>query len=90
MDIVREDIAEKKRKKRILLAASAATVVLLITLGLSRLKPAAPSVEKGTLWVDTVHRGPMLRQVGGRARWSSSRRAPGFFPPGPTRAWSAS
>ena len=65
MDIVREDIAEKKRKKRILLAASAATVVLLITLGLSRLKPAAPSVEKGTLWVDTVHRGPMLRQVRG-------------------------
>jgi len=65
VDIVREDIAEKKRKKRILLAASAATVVLLITLGLSRLKPAAPSVEKGTLWVDTVHRGPMLRQVRG-------------------------
>jgi HlyD family secretion protein len=65
VDIVREDIAEKKRKKRILLAAGAATVVLLITLGLSRLKPAAPSVEKGTLWVDTVHRGPMLRQVRG-------------------------
>jgi HlyD family secretion protein len=65
VDIVREDIAEKKRKKRILLAAGAATMVLLITLGLSRLKPAAPSVEKGTLWVDTVHRGPMLRQVRG-------------------------
>jgi len=65
VDIVREDIAEKKRKKRILLAAGAATAVLLITLGLSRLKPAAPSVEKGTLWVDTVHRGPMLRQVRG-------------------------
>jgi RND family efflux transporter MFP subunit len=65
VDIVREDIAEKKRKKRFLLAAGAATVVLLITLGLSRLKPAAPSVEKGTLWVDTVHRGPMLRQVRG-------------------------
>jgi len=65
VDIVREDIAEKKRKKRILLAGGAAAVVLLITLGLSRLKPAAPSVEKGTLWVDTVHRGPMLRQVRG-------------------------
>jgi HlyD family secretion protein len=37
----------------------------LITLGLSRLKPAAPSVERATVWIDTVKRGPMLRQVRG-------------------------
>ena len=37
----------------------------LITLGLSRLKPAAPSVEAATVWLDTVKRGPMLRQVRG-------------------------
>src|SRR5215813_5728529 len=65
VDIAREDIAEKKRKKRILLVSAGAVVVLLITLGLSRLKPAAPSVEQGTLWFDTVKRGPMLRQVRG-------------------------
>jgi HlyD family secretion protein len=65
VDIVREDLAQKKRRKRILLAGVAAAAVLLITLGLSRLKPAAPTVEKGTLWVDMVHRGPMLRQVRG-------------------------
>jgi HlyD family secretion protein len=49
------------------LAAGGATVVaiLLITLGLSRLKPAAPSVERSTVWVDTVKRGEMLRQVRG-------------------------
>jgi HlyD family secretion protein len=38
---------------------------VLITVGLSRLGPAAPSIERSTVWVDTVHRGPMLRQVRG-------------------------
>ena len=65
VDIVREDLAEKKRRKRILFAAAGAAAVLLITLGLSRLKPAAPTVEKSTLYPDTVKRGPMLRQVRG-------------------------
>ncbi|HXM78032.1 MAG TPA: HlyD family efflux transporter periplasmic adaptor subunit [Thermoanaerobaculia bacterium] len=41
------------------------TVVLLITLGLSRLKPAAPTVEKSAVWLDTVKRGPMRREVRG-------------------------
>ena len=65
MDIIREDVSEKRRKKRLVLAAAGAVAVLLITLGLSRLKPAAPTVEKSTVWMDTVKRGPMLRQVRG-------------------------
>jgi HlyD family secretion protein len=65
VDIIREDVSEKRRKKRIVLAAAGAVAVLLITLGLSRLKPAAPTVEKSTVWMDTVKRGPMLRQVRG-------------------------
>ncbi len=65
MDIIREDISEKKRKKRIVMAVAGAGAILLITLGLSRLKPAAPTVEKSTIWMDTVKRGPMLRQVRG-------------------------
>lgn len=65
VDIAREDLALKKRRKRIFLVAAAAAVVLLITLGLSRLKPAAPTVDKSTLYPDTVKRGPMLRQVRG-------------------------
>src|SRR5262245_3276264 len=40
-------------------------VVVLAGLGLSRLKPAAPTVDPATLWIDTVQRGPMLRQVRG-------------------------
>jgi HlyD family secretion protein len=37
----------------------------LITLGLSRLKPAAPTVDMAVVWPDTVKRGPMVRQVRG-------------------------
>ena len=65
MDIVREDFAEKKRRKRLILVGSGLAVALLITLGLSRLKPAAPTVEKGAVWMDTVKRGPMNREVRG-------------------------
>jgi len=39
--------------------------VALVTMGLSRLKPAAPGVDRSTVWIDTVKRGPMLRQVRG-------------------------
>jgi HlyD family secretion protein len=51
--------------RRIAYGGAAAAVILLITLGLSRLKPAAPSVERATVWIDQVKRGPMLRQVRG-------------------------
>lgn len=40
-------------------------MVALVTMGLSRLKPAAPGVDRSTVWIDTVKRGPMLRQVRG-------------------------
>jgi RND family efflux transporter MFP subunit len=65
VDIIREDFAEKRKKKRLILAAVGGMAILAITLGLSRLKPAAPTVDKGTLWMDKVKRGPMLRQVRG-------------------------
>ena len=65
VDIIREDLAQKRRKKRLIIGAASAAGILLITLGLSRLKPAAPTVEKSTVWMDTVKRGPMLRQVRG-------------------------
>src|SRR5207302_4356202 len=46
---------------------SAVGVVVLgvVTIGVSRLKPASPEVERSTVWTDTVKRGPMLRQVRG-------------------------
>src|SRR5438067_13183614 len=39
--------------------------VVLVSVGLSRLKPAAPTVERAVVWPDSVKRGPMVRQVRG-------------------------
>lgn len=65
MDVAREGIVEGKRRRRIALGAVAAVAILLVTLGLARLKPAAPTVERASAWIDTVKRGPMLIEVRG-------------------------
>jgi len=65
VDIARPSQAKKKRIRRILYGSGALLVIILITVGVSRLKPAAPSVERATVWIDTVKRGSMLRQVRG-------------------------
>src|SRR5437773_10820907 len=65
MDIARPSNARKKRIRQITWAVVALAAVGLITLGLSRLKPAAPTVEMAVVWPDTVKRGPMVRQVRG-------------------------
>lgn len=46
-------------------AGAGLLLVLVITAALARLKPAAPSVDRSTIWTDTVKRGPMLREVRG-------------------------
>ena len=65
MDIARPDAARQKRRRRIIYAAIGVVLLALVTMGLSRLKPAAPTVERSTVWVDTVKRGSILRQVRG-------------------------
>ena len=65
MDIARPSNLRQKRIRQALYAVTALVLVGLITLGLSRLKPAAPTVDGATVWRDTVKRGPMLRQVRG-------------------------
>lgn len=65
MDIARPEFKQQKRRRQILIGAIALIVLVGITLGVSRLKPAAPEVESGTVWQDTVKQGPMLRQVRG-------------------------
>ena len=65
MDIKRPSNARAKKIKRIIYATVAVIVIAGITLGLSRLKPAAPSVDASTIWPDTVKRGPMVREVHG-------------------------
>jgi HlyD family secretion protein len=65
VDIARPDLLEKKKKRRLVWIGVGATAVVLLTLGVSRLKPAAPSVERATVVIDTVQRGEMVREVRG-------------------------
>jgi HlyD family secretion protein len=65
VDIVRPEAKRKKKMRRIMYIAAAVVLIPLVTYALSRLKPAAPSVDSGTIWTGTVKRGPMLREVRG-------------------------
>ena len=65
MDISRPDLARKKKLRQALYAATAVMAVAIVTLGVSRLEPAAPRVDRDTIYLDTVQRGPMVRQVRG-------------------------
>jgi HlyD family secretion protein len=65
MDIQRKNVKRKRWIRRSLYITIAVILLALVTLGLSRLEPAAPSVDRRTLWIDTVKRGSMLRQVRG-------------------------
>src|SRR5262250_376108 len=65
MDIARPEFKERKRKRQIAIAAVIAVVVVILTVLVYRLRPAAPTVERSTVWTDTVKRGSMLRQVRG-------------------------
>jgi HlyD family secretion protein len=65
MDIARPEFKQQKRRRQIIGGAVAFVGLAAATFGVSRLKPAAPSVERSTVWTDTVKRGPMLRQVRG-------------------------
>ncbi|HEV8579895.1 MAG TPA: HlyD family efflux transporter periplasmic adaptor subunit [Thermoanaerobaculia bacterium] len=65
MDIPRTGEAQRRRLRRNIFIAAGIAVVSLVTIGLSRLEPAAPTVEKETVLIDTVKRGLMLRQVRG-------------------------
>ena len=66
MDVARPpEVAQRRKRKRIIGAAVAGLVIVITTVALARLKPAAPTVEAGGLWVEPVKRGTMLRQVRG-------------------------
>ena len=62
MDVPRGKSTARKRRVRVVIyAIIAIAAVTAITLGVSRMKPAAPSVERSTTLIDTVKRGQMLR-----------------------------
>ena len=65
MDVPRPQALRQKRIRRALYGLAVIIAVTAATIALSKLKAAAPSVEFGTLWPDTVKRGSMLREVRG-------------------------
>ena len=76
MDIAREP---RPKGRRFLYIGGAVAALVLATVAIARLRPAAPSVERGTLWMDTVRTGPMVREVRGpgtlvpeQVRWVSA------------------
>ena len=66
MDVARPtSVARNKKIKRIAILILILIAAAGVTLGLSRMRPAAPSVDRATVWIDGVKRGEMLRQVRG-------------------------
>jgi len=65
MDIPRPSNARAKLIRRIVVGVVALLCIGGVTFGLSRLRPAAPSVDRATVWTDEVKRGPMLREMRG-------------------------
>jgi HlyD family secretion protein len=70
MDIKRPGKSKlKKRIRNALLIVIGLVAVGGITYGLSKLKPAAPTLDRSTAVIDTVKRGEMLREVHGNGTW---------------------
>src|ERR1700756_5532650 len=65
MDIQRKGVGKRKAIRLVVTVVVLAVAGVGITIGLAKLKAAAPGVEMSTLWPDTVKRGPMLREVRG-------------------------
>jgi len=65
MDIARPDLKKKKMRQYIMWAGIGAVLLTVAVIAVSRLKPAAPTVDRSTIWPDTVKRGDMIRQVRG-------------------------
>jgi HlyD family secretion protein len=66
MDVVRSPRhASSRRRRRWLGAAGALLALAAVTILVARLRPAVPSVPRDSIWIDTVRRGEMIRQVRG-------------------------
>ncbi len=65
MDIPRKNSRRRRIIRQSLIAVCGLLVIALVSIALARLEPAVPGVDRRTLWIDTVKRGPMLREVRG-------------------------
>jgi multidrug resistance efflux pump len=65
MDIQRPDLKKKRQQRQLLMGAVLVVVLAAVAFFISRLKPAAPTVDRAVVWTDAVKQGPLLRQVRG-------------------------
>jgi HlyD family secretion protein len=65
MDIARPDRSRDRNRRRIVYVVAGAFAIAVVSLGVARLKPAAPAVDSSLVVIETVRRGPMTRQVRG-------------------------
>jgi HlyD family secretion protein len=65
MDIPRPENKRRKQIRQFVIGGGLVLLIAIVSLGLARLEPAAPSVARASVWVDTVREGEMLRQVRG-------------------------
>jgi HlyD family secretion protein len=65
MDIIRDDLKKKKRKRQILIGSISGVLLLIVGFLLFSMDPAAPSVERSSVWIGKVARGPMEVNVRG-------------------------
>ncbi len=65
MDVAREGIKDARRKRRVWIVTGSIVAVILLTVVLMSLKPAVPSVDRRSLWIGTVKRGPLECSVKG-------------------------
>ena len=80
MDVKREGVAEARKRKQTIMYIVGGVVFLVLAAWVAQLEPAAPSVDRSTVWMDKVARGSMLRQVRGpgtlvpvEIRWLAAR-----------------
>jgi HlyD family secretion protein len=66
MDIAKPEEKKRRRTRQVIYAGGGLLLIVVATAALTRLKPAAPVVDRATVWTDTVKRGPMLRDVRGQ------------------------
>ena len=65
VDIPRPDLPAARRRRQLMLGGAAVVLLVVVSVALSRLQPAAPVVERAAVWIDTVKRGPFVREVRG-------------------------
>ena len=65
VDFARPDLSAAHRRARLFQGGVGLAVVAVVSVAVSELTPAAPMVERGAVWTDTVKRGPIMRDVPG-------------------------